>query len=56
MTTRIAGMTEDRVLSRASVGIDTGLDYFGLRYMSAAQGRFTTPDPNSAGPSLFEPQ
>jgi len=23
----------------------TGLDYFGARYMSAAQGRFTSPDP-----------
>ncbi|MFO0508677.1 MAG: RHS repeat-associated core domain-containing protein [bacterium] len=24
---------------------ETGLDYFGLRYMSATQGRFTSPDP-----------
>jgi RHS repeat-associated protein len=24
---------------------ETGLDYFGARYMSAAQGRFTSPDP-----------
>ena len=24
---------------------ETGLDYFGARYFSAAQGRFTTPDP-----------
>ncbi len=23
---------------------ETGLDYFGARYMSAAQGRFTSPD------------
>lgn len=35
---------------------ETGLDYFGLRYMSAAQGRFTSPDPNSAGASLYDPQ
>lgn len=35
---------------------ETGLDYFGLRYMSTAQGRFTSPDPNSAGASLFDPQ
>lgn len=34
----------------------TGLDYFGLRYMSAAQGRFTSADPNGAGASLFNPQ
>lgn len=24
---------------------ETGLDYFGARYLSAAQGRFTSPDP-----------
>jgi RHS repeat-associated protein len=24
---------------------ETGLDYFGARYFSAAQGRFTSPDP-----------
>jgi RHS repeat-associated protein len=35
---------------------ETGLDYFGARYFSVAQGRFTTPDPNSAGASLFDPQ
>jgi RHS repeat-associated protein len=34
----------------------TGLDYLGLRYMSPAQGRFTSPDPNSAGASLYDPQ
>ncbi|HNY42362.1 MAG TPA: RHS repeat-associated core domain-containing protein, partial [Bryobacteraceae bacterium] len=27
---------------------ETGLDYFGARYMSAAQGRFTSPDPFNA--------
>jgi RHS repeat-associated protein len=33
---------------------DTGLDYFGARYMSAAQGRFTSADPllNSGRPPL----
>jgi RHS repeat-associated protein len=25
-------------------GSETGLDYFGTRYFSAAQGRFTIPD------------
>ena len=34
---------------------ETGLDYFGARYMSAAQGRFTSPDPNGAGASIFDP-
>ena len=28
---------------------ETGLDYFGARYMSAAQGRFTTPDEWAGG-------
>jgi RHS repeat-associated protein len=27
---------------------ETGLDYFGARYHSSAQGRFTSPDPISA--------
>jgi RHS repeat-associated protein len=27
---------------------ETGLDYFGARYLAAAQGRFTTPDPFNA--------
>ena len=26
---------------------ETGLDYFGARYLSAAQGRFTSPDPHN---------
>jgi RHS repeat-associated protein len=36
--------------------VETGLDYFGARYLSAAQGRFTSPDPllNSGRPT--EPQ
>ncbi len=35
---------------------ETGLDYFGARYMASAQGRFTSPDPllNSGRP--WEPQ
>jgi RHS repeat-associated protein len=33
---------------------ETGLDYFGARYMSAAQGRFTSPDP--VGGNLLDPQ
>ncbi|MDX2267790.1 MAG: RHS repeat-associated core domain-containing protein [Bryobacter sp.] len=37
---------------------ETGLDYFGARYMSSAQGRFTSPDPvnhpsASKNPSAF---
>jgi RHS repeat-associated protein len=33
---------------------ETGLDYFGARYFSAAQGRFTSPDPVAG--SIFNPQ
>jgi len=35
---------------------ETGLDYFGARYLSAPQGRFTTVDPDSAGASPADPQ
>ena len=35
---------------------ETGLDYFGARYFSGAQGRFTSPDPEGASASLFDPQ
>jgi RHS repeat-associated protein len=34
----------------------TGLDYFGARYFSAAQGRFTTPDPLMASAKASNPQ
>jgi RHS repeat-associated protein len=33
-----------------------GLDFFGARYFSGAQGRFTTVDPEGASASLFDPQ
>jgi RHS repeat-associated protein len=35
---------------------ETGLDYFGARYMSSAQGRFTSPDPSNIGVDFFLPQ
>ncbi|MGO9228611.1 MAG: RHS repeat domain-containing protein [Bryobacteraceae bacterium] len=35
---------------------ETGLDYFGARYMSSAQGRFTTPDPLMASARVSDPQ
>jgi len=35
---------------------ETGLDYFEARYMSAAQGRFTSPDPGNAGAFTSNPQ
>jgi len=39
------------------IGGETGLDYFGARYMSSAQGRFTSPDPAGLGAvALANPQ
>ncbi len=36
---------------------NTGLDYFGARYMSSAQGRFTSPDPITGTPlHIINPQ
>jgi RHS repeat-associated protein len=35
---------------------ETGLDYFGARYFSAALGRFTSPDPSPMGIALGDPQ
>jgi RHS repeat-associated protein len=35
---------------------ETGLDYFGVRYMSSAQGRFTSPDPLLSSGRPWEPQ
>jgi RHS repeat-associated protein len=35
---------------------ETGLDYFGYRYMSGAQGRFTSPDPDNYDARLEQPQ
>lgn len=34
----------------------TGLDYSGYRYMSSAQGRFTSPDPDNFDARLEQPQ
>ena len=35
---------------------ETGLDYFGARYMSAGQGRFTSPDAKQSSAKLDNPQ
>jgi RHS repeat-associated protein len=35
---------------------ETGLDYFGARYYSGAQGRFITPDPLMASAKISNPQ
>jgi RHS repeat-associated protein len=36
--------------------IETGLDYFGARYHSSAQGRFTSPDPLLSSGKSLQPQ
>jgi len=35
---------------------ETGLDYFGTRYLSSAQGRFTSPDPSNISVDFWLPQ
>jgi RHS repeat-associated protein len=35
---------------------ETGLDYFGARYFSGAQGRFTSPDPLLSSAHITQPQ
>lgn len=35
---------------------ESGLDYFGARYMSSAQGRFTSPDPSNLSVDFWFPQ
>lgn len=35
---------------------ETGLDYFGARYFSGGQGRFTSPDPENRGGKVPDPQ
>ena len=49
----VPGNVNERFTSKER-DAETGLDYFGARYMSSAQGRFTSPD--TAGPDLTNPQ
>jgi len=41
---------------RGDAGSENSLDYFGARYFSGAQGRFTSPDPFMASANLADPQ
>ena len=56
----IAGYGVDQVARQKFTGkerdTETGLDYFGARYMSSAQGRFTSPDTPLAYSSPDNPQ
>ena len=54
-----ASLYDFRVRSRCSSkerDAETGLDFFGARYMSSAQGRFTSPDAPFADQHLENPQ
>jgi RHS repeat-associated protein len=50
---------DERVLQRFTgkeADAETGLDYFGKRYFSAAQGRFMSVDGHNEGAQLLDPQ
>jgi RHS repeat-associated protein len=47
---------KERDSEAASSGMADGLDYFGARYFSGAQGRFTTPDPLHGSAHVEDPQ
>jgi RHS repeat-associated protein len=44
------------VLNPKERGIETGLDYFGARYFSSPQGRFTSVDPITVAGLHNDPQ
>lgn len=49
-----SGKEHDAETSNSAMG--DGLDYFGARYFSGAQGRFTSPDPLMASAHPENPQ
>jgi RHS repeat-associated protein len=51
-----APVVRDHRRGTAACGSVTGLDYFGARYFSGAQGRFTSPDPMLASGRAEDPQ
>ena len=60
-TSRVAdGYTGDPTLRQRFTGkerdAESGLDYFGARFLSAAMGRFTGADPSSSGITVGDPQ
>ena len=54
LTQRFTG--KERDIETAGSGMPDGLDYFGARYYSGAQGRFTTPDAPFADQHPEDPQ
>ena len=51
-----AGDVESQKFTGKERDAETGLDYFGARYLSSAQGRFTSPDPGGEGSRVEDPQ
>jgi RHS repeat-associated protein len=54
LTQRFTG--KERDAETASSAMPDGLDYFGARYFSGAQGRFTGPDPSNLSVDWWVPQ
>ncbi len=58
--TGVSGYSGGNQVTRKFTGkerdAETGLDYFGARYMSAVQGRFTSPDPKVFPDAVYDPQ
>jgi RHS repeat-associated protein len=53
-TARFTG--KERDTETANSAMPTGLDFFGARYFSGAQGRFISPDPEMSSAKLADPQ
>jgi len=53
-TARFTG--KERDTEAANSAMPTGLDFFGARYSSGAQGRFTSPDPSMSSAKVDDPQ
>ena len=52
----VDGVTDEKFTGKLR-DAESGLDYIGARYMSSAQGRFTSPDPIDIMPQkLLDPQ
>ncbi len=51
-----AGDTVNQLFTGQERDPETGLDYFGARYLASGLGRFLSPDPANAGAALTHPQ
>jgi RHS repeat-associated protein len=51
-----AAATGNRLFTGKERDAESGLDFFGARYMSSSQGRFTSADPSRLGAFIDNPQ